>query len=225
MEKMDETLQQAKVMEDTCTKYAATETKDGINADQIQLLQSQYEDASAKNTAQQAAVAKVGDLTTQQQFLLNNGSALVQKFREAAKGEYGENDKAKMSEFHVGKMVPRTVKGLTSELKYMKSVATAHKADLLKHGVKDADIELLGTLADELSSIDSQQENAKKVQKAATRDRNDSMKELRRTIRKIQHSAKSIFSKEPLLIIEFESITNGRGPSGKGDIPPEEPKE
>ncbi len=33
---------------------------------------------------------------------------------------------------------------------------------------------------------------------------------------KIWHSAKPIFSKEPLVIIEFESITGGRSPGGKG---------
>lgn len=220
MEKMDEALQQGKVMQGTCEKHAATDSKPGIHPDQIQLLNTNLEDASAKNTEQKKAVEIVVDLTTRQNSKMAEGGALVQKIREAAKGEYGEDDKARMKEFHVGSDVPKTVKGLVSELEYTEEASSAHKADLAKHGVKDADIQSLGTTADELSRIDTEQENAKKVQKAATKARDNSMKTLRKTIRKIQHSAKSIFADQPLVLIEFESISGGRGPGGKQTPPP-----
>ena len=41
------------------------------------------------------------------------------------------------------------------------------------------------------------------------------MKTLQRGKRKIQHSSKSIFADQPLVLIEFESITNSRGAGGK----------
>lgn len=59
-----------------------------------------------------------------------------------------------------------------------------------------------------------------KVQEAVEKDCSDAMKELRRTIPVIQHSAKPVFAGQPPVLIEFESITNGRGPGGKAGTQP-----
>lgn len=151
---------------------------------------------------------------------LEKGGISIQRMKEAAKGAYGEGDGPKMHEFHVGKDIPKTVKGLVTELKYIKEVALANKTDLAKHGVKDGQIESLSTAADELSQIDADQETAKKKQKAATKDRDNAMEALQKTMRKIQHTARSVFADEPSTLIEFESITRRRGPGGQNNTPP-----
>lgn len=220
MEKLDSALQNAKMLQTTCNRHAASGDTDGISADQIQLLAGQIANASSKDTQQKRSIEVVSTLTARQNEMVDKGDKLIQKVKEAAKGKYGEEDKARMREFHVGRDVPRSVKGLVSELKYTREVALANKSDLAQHGLKETQIEMLGTTADELSTIDAEQETAKKKQKAATNDRDNAMEALRKAMRKIQHSARSIFADEPSVLIEFESIARGRGPGGQNSTPP-----
>ncbi|MCL5034425.1 MAG: hypothetical protein M1395_04915 [Bacteroidetes bacterium] len=217
---MDSTIQQAEMLKVTCGRHAADGTTNGIPDNQIQTLSVQTTGASQKDTNQKNAIEIVSSLTVRQNELIKKGDSLVVRTREAAKGAYGEDDRAKMNEFHVGNKIPVTVKGLISELRYTGNVASSHKTDLANHGIKDEQIGQLTGTADELSSVDSEQEAAKKKQKAATKERDTAMKALQKTIRKIQHTAKSVFADQPSVLIEFESITKRRGPGGQKNASP-----
>ena len=211
MEKLDFTVQAGKTLLSTSTKYVKTDTADGINQVDITALQSAIDDAVSKDTAQKKAMESVANFTDVQNKYMEAALGLIRKTQSAAKAAYGEDNKPKMKEFHVGGNGIRTVKAMLSELKYMKSVATECKDDLTKSGLKDSDIANFDTISTSLSDSDMQQENSKKVQKRSTKDRDDSMTSLQKTMRRIRHIAKSVFSDQPSVLIEFEPISEGRG--------------
>ncbi len=220
MEKLDFTLQNSNMLLPTCRKHAANGDTEGISGEQIEVLSGQIEDASSKDTAQKQSLEVVATLTVKQNEIAKRGEKSIQRIKEAAKGEYGEDDKARMKEFHVGTEIPSSVKRLVLELKYISLVAVANKADLAKRGIKDEQIAQLASTADELTAADAEQEAAKKRQKAATKERDAAMKSLQKTIRKIQHTAKSVFADQPSVLIEFESISKRRGTGGQINASP-----
>lgn len=222
MEIMDETVQEATALQGPATKYQAIDGQDGIPPEQVESLAAGLADASQKDTDQQKAVELVGKLTAQQNDKMAEGTALIQKTRQAVKGKYGEHDEVINKAFHIGSDIPKTVKKMRSELKYQQTVVEEHKTDLAPHGIRDAEIASFATIEAELASVDQSQENAKKLRKAATQARNDSMKSLKKTMRKIQHTAHSIFAGQPLVLIEFESIANAGGRKTPAP-PPEQP--
>jgi hypothetical protein len=217
MEALNEIVQDAKSLEATAKSHAASETEEGINLEDTQGLTAAIADTQAKNKAQQDAMQTVSDLTDAQNKTMTRGMALIRKVQSAAKGEYGEENKQVMKEFHIGNQSIMTVKGMMSELKYMKGVAEKRFADLKKAGLKQSDIDNFDTIIAELDDRDSRQENAKKKQKSATQVRDESMDALRKTMKKIRNMAKVIFAEKPETLLEFEPIAIKR--SGKKQEP------
>ncbi len=220
MEQMDEILQQGIITLTAARKHAASDGTDGIADGQIKTLEGQLGEAGLKNNEQQAAVQKAAGLTQQQNEKMADSTAAIKRIREAAKGEYGEENKALMKEFHVGDAVTHSVKKLTTELTYLQGVAQTHNVDLAKHGIRDVEIQGLGALASSLSGIDAEEEIAKKQQKAKTSERDAAMKALRRTIARVRHSAKSIFADDPTVLAEFELIGRAKGAKQPPPTPP-----
>lgn len=223
MERLDFTVQSAKALLGVCKKYLKTDANEGISQDDIDLLQTRVDDASMKDTAQKKAVETLGNLTNLQNGIMEKGFGLIRKTQSAAKAAYGEDNKPKMKEFHVGGDSLRTVKAMMSELKYMKSVATDHKDDLAKSGLKDSDIANFDVISAELSDSDTQQENAKKIQKRSTKERDDSLDVLQKAMRRIRNVAKSVFADQAAVLIEFEPVAEGRSAAKKNPPPAPEP--
>jgi hypothetical protein len=174
--------------------------------DDIQGLTAAIADTTAKNKLQQDAVQTVSDLTDTQNKTMERGLALIRKTQAAAKGAYGEENKQIMKEFHVGSQTITTVKGMMSELKYMKGAAQKRLTDLSGAGFKQSDVDAFDTIGADLDDIDGRQENAKKKQKSATKVRDESMDALRKLMKKIRNKAKVIFEKKPAILVEFEPI-------------------
>jgi len=231
MEELDFTLQGGEGLMLACTKYAEGASARGITAANIQLLRTSLDYASACNTAQKKAVEKVTNLTDSQNQLMAEGLGLIRKIQNAARSKYGEDNKTTMKEFHVGGPSLTTVKAMIAELKYMKSEATDRKEDLAEGGLEESDIAKSDTIGAKLTSTDALQENAKRVQKAATKTRNQSMKALAKAMRKIRNEAKVVFENQPEVLVEFEPMAEGRGRGGKENPPtpppnpPEQPKQ
>jgi hypothetical protein len=148
---------------------------------------------------------------------MEKGVALIRKTQAAAASVYGEGDKQRMKEFHVGVVSVTTVKVMTTELAYMKGVAEKRKIDLAKRGLKDADIAAFDTINAELTDNDASQEAAKKMQKEATAARNDSVGTLNNIMRSMRKAARVAFADKPEMLVEFETITAAR--SGKKQEP------
>jgi hypothetical protein len=210
LEALNFLLEKANALLAVCLKYPAGEGTDGISAGDIQTLQTAIDDAKEKNTAQEKAVETEIKLTDLQAQTMEKGHGLIRKTQNAGQSEYGKENKPRNKEFHIGGETIKSVKTMGAELKYMKSVATDNKADLAKHGFKDSDITNFDAISTELDTNSSNQKDAQKVQKAATKERDDSMKNLQKAARRVQKAAKVVFEKQPSVLIEFESIHDGR---------------
>ena len=207
-------LLKAKALAAVCLKYAAGDGKEGISAGDIQTLQAAIADAEASNTDQEKAVSNEEKLTDLQNQTMAKAHNLLRKTQDAAEAEYGDN-KARRKEFHIGGPKIASVKAMGTELKYAKSVAIDNLAALKKHGFKDADIAKFDTLSTELDTNATNQKNARKVQKAATADRDATVKDLRKAISEVQKSAKVVFQDQSSILVEFESISDSHGGGGK----------
>ncbi len=99
-----------------------------------------------------------------------------------------------------------------------------HYKDVFKrHGITDQHITNLTAFYTELNQADADQVNAMKDQKEATKARNISMKSLGRAMRSIRRDARIIVKDQPLVLIEFERMSRGRGPGGKDNPSPTPP--
>ncbi len=201
-------------------KYQAGDGKDGISVEDTANLQATIDNAETKNTAQQMAVEAEEKMTELQTATIEKGRALIRKTQNAGQAEFGNDDKARKSEFHIGADNISSVKKMDSELKYMKAVATNNLAALKKHGFKEADVASFDAISTELDLNSTNQKNAQNLQKAATNERDKAMKSLQKAVRRIQKSAKVVFADQPSVLIEFESIHEGRG---GGKTPPQAP--
>ncbi len=221
-EEANDVLQKGNVLLGVAEKYASPPAETGIAASLAADLKAEIETCSLNNTLQQRAVQTVDDLTNIQNIKLEKAFTLIRKVQNGAKAEFGEEDKVRMREFHVGSKIPNTVKGINAELEYLKTPAQAHLAELGKHGITDATIALLGTSSVDLTKADAEQENAKKLRKNATKARDAAVDDLKKLMRKVRSSAKSVFEDSPEILTEFEPIPAGRS-AGKTEAPPAEP--
>jgi endo-alpha-1,4-polygalactosaminidase (GH114 family) len=217
MEELNEVVQDAKSLATAANNHAASGREEGINPEDIQSLTAAIADTTAKNKLQQDAVQTVSDMTDAQNKTMERALALIRKTQAAGKGAYGEENKQIMKEFHVGSQTITTVKGMMSELKYIKGVAQKRLTDLTGSGFKQTDVDAFDTIGAELDDIDGRQENAKKKQKGATQVRDESLDALRKLMKKIRNKAKVIFQNKPAILTEFEPIPIKR--SGKKQEP------
>ena len=204
----------------TCKKHPATDTTPGISAESTQGLTTDLSDATGENTTQQKAVTYLKDCTAAQNNIMAKCIALVGSFRDAVHSEYEDNEAMK-KKFHIGSKIPTSVSGMKSELKYLSGTVGDYKDTLKKHGIKDEDFTNLDGFCEELDAADTEQENAKKLQKEATKARDLAMKKLIRTKQSIRHDAKIIFKDQPLVLIEFEKMPPP--PRGRKANPPAPP--
>jgi hypothetical protein len=134
----------------------------------------------------------------------------IRKLQAAAKARYKTGDGPMMREFRVGAKPSQTVKGMTTDLSYLKGVAEKRAGDLTKFGFKPADIAALGQAANDLAQADLSQELAKKAQVNATEARNQAVKDLKQAMQQVRNSAKSVFAGRKDVLREFETITRAR---------------
>lgn len=220
LETLNFLVQKATALLKACLNHPASDGVDGISSEQIQSLQSAMDDVDVKNTDQEKAVEFEGKQTGFVNETMAKGHALITKTHNAAQAHYGKDNKARNREFHIGGKAVTSVKSMRSELKYLKSVATDNNADLAKHGFKDSDIANFDTISAELKTNSANQKNAQKLQKGATKERDASMKNLQKVVRSIQHDAQVIFEKEPSILVEFESISDGHHGAKAAPAPP-----
>jgi hypothetical protein len=220
MEEFDYTVQDGKVLLKTGKSHIAGESGSGIDPDYITMLENCIADAVAKGKAQEVAMKAVGALTDKQNRVIANALKLRTKLQNAGKTTYGEENKQKMKELHVGYDPGTAVKTVSTELTYLGGVAVKLQADLLKPGFKPADAAMFATLSAELDANDAEQETAKKAQLVATAERNTSLKEMQKSMKKVRGNAKVIFQGNDNILLEFEPISEGRAAAKKEEVTP-----
>ena len=193
------------------------ETYTGITDARITLRQ--------KETAQNNAVTFYKERTNAQNAEVSKAQDLIRRVRDAARGAYGK-DKTKLEPFKVNDRMPESVKKLCSHCDYLSGIAEEHKTDLLSNGLIEEDLENLKTASINIDTADTTQENARKLQKSATIERDQAAKVLEDKIYKFRKFIKARFSKRPEISVQFEPIPKGRGGgSTEEEKPPENPTE
>jgi hypothetical protein len=220
MEIFDYTVQDAKVLSLTSKSHTAGEPGSGIDPDYIIALDACIADAVFKGKAQEEAIKSVGALTEKQNLVIADALKLRTKLQNAGRTSYGDDNKQKMKELHVGYDVGSAVKTVSTELTYLAGVALRLQADLLKPGFKPADTAMFATLSTQLDANDGEQETAKKAQVNATAARNTSLKALQKTMKVIRGNAKVVFQNNEDILLQFEPISEGRAAAKKEEPTP-----
>jgi hypothetical protein len=172
------------------------------------------DDLKAKETAQQKAVKDAEDKTAALNELVGSAQKLISDVKAAAKSAYGK-DPRNLNAFNIGADIPKSVKNLIPLCSYMNDLITERKTVLLENGFKQAKIDALAALPEQLNAADDGQENAKKIQKTRTMERDAAARVLKEKAAKIRNFAKACFSDKPEILLQFDPITKGRG--GDGD--------
>lgn len=173
-------------------------------------------DLALKETAQEKAVKEVAEKTSEQNDAVAEIVKLISDVRASAKSAYGKNPR-ELKLFNVGSVIPKSINNLIPVCNYTVELVESRKAILLKNGLKQSKIEKLAAAPAELKLLEDVQENAKKIQKSRTLERDASAKVLKDYAFKIRNFAKACFSDKPEILVQFDPIPKGRGLSNPAE--------
>lgn len=171
----------------------------------------------AKELAQQNAVKLVNDKTKEQDEAIRAVADLIRRIKSAAKSAYGK-DERNLALFKIGDAVPTSVKKLRTVCEYTAALVL-EKSELLKqNGLTQEDIDALNSSYGTLVAVDASQENAKKMQVAATLAREEAAKKLKDRMFRIRNFAKACFAKNKEILVEFKPVPKGGGGKTKTTV-------
>jgi hypothetical protein len=215
---IDAVLQDARVLSSTAEKYAAQLVEAGITADVLTGFGNLINEVEQKVQIQASAEEAIKENTRAQNSAMKKAEKSIKKIRTAAKGVFSK-EKGIVKEFHIGKNIPNSVMGLTTELQYIKETALKYKDRLVKK-IKDADIDALKQCETELVEKDKAQEIAKKSSATATAERNRTAKSLQDAMYDIRNSAAIAFADGKDTLKEFKSIIRTSKKKSEPTAPP-----
>ena len=203
------------------TNHRAAMEEKGFTEERLSTFVSAKDNLKQKEVAQQKAVKFTDDKTAEQDVLMKNIHDAIVSLRNAAKSAYIDNPQ-KLNIFQIGETIPTSVTKMRPMCEYLTGVIAAESAVLLKNGLSQEDLDILGTSYNNLITADADQENAKKLQNAALLVRDKASAVLREQVTKTRKFALACFAKSPEILVEFEPIPKGRG-KGKEDDEDETP--
>jgi hypothetical protein len=171
---------------------------------------------NAKESAQQKAVKLVSSKTAEQDSTIERITNLIKKVRSAAKSAYGK-DERNLKRFKCDEKIPTTVAKLLTTCQYLAGLALETHDLLLENGFIQTDIDELNASYGDLTAVDAAQENAKKLQVAATTARDEAAGKLTDKMFRVRNFAKACFAGNAELLAQFKSIPKGRGAGGNSD--------
>jgi len=202
---IDTVLEDARVLNGVARKHSGKLVDVGVTEDELTGLETLINEAGEKDTEQKQAQNDVRAKTQGQNDAMARSSACIRKVQTAAKAVFLK-DKGTLKEFHVGGKPPATVKAMSTELAYMKEIAGKYKSQLATRGIKDADITSFDTCASDLTTANVEQENARRLQVAATSARDKAIENLKDAMYRLRKSAEIQFVDDESVLNEFKTI-------------------
>ena len=202
---VDQTVQEANVLHAKALKYQAQLTSFGVSAEELASLITARDILVSKDTTQKELTNTAKAKTIEQNAALKAVGATLKKIKEIAKIVYDEN-KEILEEFHIGSRPIRSVKKAITELAYMKELCTRRKDDLTARGMTEDDLTTLDAHITNLTTIDNDQEMAKRNKVTATSERSAANKELKKIIKRIRKSAEVCFADNTDILHEFKRL-------------------
>ena len=223
-DKVDYAIQDCEQLEVTVGSNLAGMKQKGFTDARKDELTSAKESVILKNAAQKKAIKLVETKTAEQNASMEMISVVVQKVRNGAKAAFDSND-PKLKLFKIGEQMPTSVKKMRSLCDYLSPVVLEYTDILLQNGLDQADIDLFHSAFGNLVAVDASQENAKKLQKAATISLNQEYANLVKAMSKVRAFAKTCFAGKPEILVQFKPILKGHGGGGEDENPPVEQPE
>lgn len=196
-------------------KYRQRLLDAGMTAAELDSLEAMLTALSGKSTEQKGKRGDVGAETQSQDRIITDGHAAIQQIKNTAKKVFRDN-MAVRNEFHINKPIPKTVSGLTAELKYINETRDKYHEQLGTRGIKAKHGERLDRTRENLTTTDAKQEGAKKLAVNTTRERNTVREQLQKLLEDIRVSASNEFEHEPNILKEFETIIKSPPAPKKG---------
>jgi hypothetical protein len=202
---IDEAIEDARSVLLAGKKYAAELNENGASAEDLAALESQIAIVLGQTVGQKKAKTDARGATNEQNNAVARSRRWIKRVKLMAVSAF-RKDKQMLSVFHTDQPIPKTVKSLAVELRYIKDTAVANKEKLAKKGLKDADIEKCTDLEAELSGNDVEQENKKRTGTVATKQRNAAVEAMNTMVDDIRISAKLAFAEDDSKLNEFKTL-------------------
>ena len=213
---IDYTLQDSNVLLKTIYNRVEEMKARGFDETKSKALTAAHDELIVKDTAQKKAITYAEDKTAELKSIENLATSLIKKLKNAVKSAY-EEEPRKLKLFLIGEAIPLSVKALSTKLRYYIDILPEHNEVLLKNGMIQSDLDSFNTLYNSLLLADSEQDKANKAQVAATKARNDAMKNLQKKMKTTRSFAKACFAENPDILVEFEPVSKGRNIAKEND--------
>ncbi len=207
-------IEDGNTLDETVTRNITALQEKGFDPENQTTLQSCIADTTAKEKAQIKAEKDREDKTAEQNTTVSETVDLIRKVRGAALTAY-DTDKRTQALFNAGinKKVPTRTNGVRSECEYLSTVIPGREQVLLKNGLVREDINNIISASARIVAVDKVQEDAKKLLKSATEDRDLSVKALKAIKKKIRNFVKTAYANNSVMLVQFEPMARGRGGS------------
>jgi hypothetical protein len=222
--KIDNQLQDSDVLKKAIDNNRSAMEAKGFSETNYTGLIDARENLISKEVAQQRAVKLVESKTAEQNTAVTETTDLIKKIHNAAMSSYG-NDERSLKVFKIGTAIPESINKLRPLCEYLSGVVLEKQEILLKNGLTQEDIDQLNSAYGRLVATDASQENAKKLQKAATLMRDDASDKLKDKIFRVRKFAEACFSKNPEILLQFKAVPKSAGgrKSSEEENKPENP--
>jgi len=204
-EYVDEKVQDGNVLLRVVRKYKSELAEVGVTDEFISDFEGKIHAVVEKDTAQREAVNFIMQKTDEQNEQLKRARACIRKIKTAAKDAFYGNSRLS-KEFHIGGRSITTVKGMLTELAYFKKKVSKRLEDLTNSGIKDTDIAEIDDCMSSLTSVDTDQENGKRLRTTATNERRTALEALNKIMFRVRKKAEIRFTGDVNILNEFRTI-------------------
>ena len=216
---VDEKLQDANFLKETSTKYKTEMAEAGFNDELAADFADRIQTVTAKDTAYKQSINLIRQKTVEQNDVLQQSRAAIKIVKDAGMDAfYGHPDV--IAEFHPGLTI-NTVKAMLTELPYFIEMTTRRMDKLGGAGIGQTHIDGLSHCYTLVQTVDSEQENAKRMRSTAKNELKEALASLQEMMYRIRKKAAVRFADNSDIRNEFRTIIVRRRKMAEGESEPE----
>ena len=212
---VDEKLQDANFLKETSTKYKTEMAEAGFNDELADDFNNRILSVTAKDTAYKQAINLIRQKTVEQNDTSQQSLAAIKIVKDAGMDVYyGHPDV--IAEFHPGLTI-NTVKAMLTELPYFIELTARRMEKLSEAGIGQPHADELSRCYSLVQTIDSAQENAKRMRNTARNELKETLANLQEMMYRIRKKAAVRFANNADIRNEFRTIIVRRRKKAEGE--------
>jgi len=212
---VDEKLQDANFLKETTVKYQTEMAEVGFSEELATDFNNRIQNATSKDTAYKQAITLIQQKTVEQNDALQQSRAAIKIVKDAGMDVYyGHPDI--IAEFHPGLTI-NTVKAMLTELPYFIELTTRRMDKLSEAGIGQTHIDGLSQCYTLVQTVDSEQENAKRMRSTAKNELKEALASLQEMMYRIRKKAAVRFANNADIRNEFRTIIIRRRKKAEGE--------